>query len=411
MQHGLLAQEQLAILFVCQHDLTGPSEKQMMGFAQQLAERGHRVLLSFGASGDPAAQGLRIPNGVELIDHGFARRGLRPSDLRTAASFAPTLIHAVNSRVPTIMAASSYYRATGAPVFVHFEDNEWRAWRGVPDESLYHRLGRFVRRVESTIHPWTWPHSTAATRRWVRRHALALDALTPELAAEVEIRLRRPCSTILPVLPEIDAPPSVHLTLPASLSGLQLAVVTGTIYPFSLEDTMQGMRAVAEVQRRGHHLGYVHAGNVHRRLDPTELAVAAGLAAGTFFFPGLLPYASMPELLGRATLLLQPGAPNEFNRLRLPSKLQSYLASGTPTITFATGFGELLADRVEALKIHTADPEELAERIAELLEDQQLYEVLSRGGARAAARLFNPARNTDILVGHYRDHLERRGAR
>src|SRR5437764_10378676 len=144
----------LSVLFVCQHDFTGPSEKQMMGFAQRMAERGHGVLFSVGGSADTARQeGLELVPGVEFREHRFDGRRLRPTDRAAVGAFEPTLIHAVNSRVPTAAAASDYARATGAPVFVHFEDNEWNAWGGVPGESLYYRLGRYVRRVQSELEP------------------------------------------------------------------------------------------------------------------------------------------------------------------------------------------------------------------------------------------------------------------
>jgi glycosyltransferase involved in cell wall biosynthesis len=396
----------LSVLIVCQHDLTGPSEKQMMGFAQGLARRGHRVLFSFGAGGGAGAdEGLELVDGIELSEHRFEGRRLRQSDRRRARAFGPDLIHVVNSRVPTVAAASDYVGCTGALPLVHFEDDEWNAWRGVPGESLYYRVGRRVRWVESAIHPASWPHSTGLTRHWVRRNAVALDALTPALATEVSHQLGRPCATLLPVSPEVRPAGAIELELPAALEGVPLVVVTGTIYPFSLEDTLQGLRAVAEVQRRGHQLGYVHPGNVHERIDPVALARDAGLAAGSFWFPGLVPYAAIEPLLARATVLLQAGGPTEFNRLRLPSKLQAYLASGTPTITFAVGFGELLADRSEVLKIETAEASELADRIAELLEDEHLRLALRDGGPRAARRLFDPDTNTDALEAHYRAAL------
>lgn len=397
----------LSVLIVCQHDLAGPSEKQMLGFAQRLATRGHRVMLSFGADLDAAqCEGLKLGGGVELTEHRFSGRRLRSADIRRAAAFGPTLIHAVNSRVPTVAAANGYARATGAPVFVHFEDNEWEAWRGVPGDAMYHRLGRHVRRMESTIHPGAWPHSTARTRRWVRKRALGLDALTPELATEVALRLGRPCRTLLPVSPELDGGTlRGEIELPASVASLPLVVVTGTIYPFSLDDTVQGLEAVAAVQRSGYAVGYVHPGNVHPRIDPTMLAAQAGLAPGTFDFPGLVPYRMIGPLLRRASVLMQPGSPSEFNRLRLPSKLQSYLASGIPTITFAAGFGELLVDRLEVLKICSGEASELAARIVELLEDGSLRATLSEGGPRAARRLFDPDDNTEALIAHYCWHL------
>jgi glycosyltransferase involved in cell wall biosynthesis len=107
-------------------------------------------------------------------------------------------------------------------------------------------------------------------------------------------------------------------------------------------------------------------------------------------------------MLREASILLSPGIPNDYNRLRLPSKLQAYLASGTPTISFATGFGELLRDRTDVLLTRTADPSELAELMIELLDDGDLRATLQRGGPTAARRLFDPATNVAALIAYYR---------
>jgi len=89
----------------------------------------------------------------------------------------------------------------------------------------------------------------------------------------------------------------------------------------------------------------------------------------------------------------------------LPSKLQAYLASGTPVLASAAGAGELLVDRDEVLKTHSGEPAELADRLCELLEDEALRNRLSVGGPRAAERLFDPVRNTNALLAHYARHI------
>ncbi|MGI8728234.1 MAG: glycosyltransferase family protein [Solirubrobacterales bacterium] len=126
-----------------------------------------------------------------------------------------------------------------------------------------------------------------------------------------------------------------------------------------------------------------------------------GMSPGSAIEVGNLPYERVPPLLRAGKILLQPGHPTKLNRLRLPSKLQSYLASGTPTITFAFGCGELLRDREEVLKTYSPAAEELATRIAELLGDEPLYERLADGGPRAARSLFDPEVNARRIVAHY----------
>jgi len=101
-------------------------------------------------------------------------------------------------------------------------------------------------------------------------------------------------------------------------------------------------------------------------------------------------------------VLVQPGRPTEFNRLRLPSKLQAYLASGRPTVTYATGLEELLTDREEVLFTRTGDPAELSARLGDVLTDEALRARLEYGGPRAAKRLFDADANAARIAEHFR---------
>jgi glycosyltransferase involved in cell wall biosynthesis len=103
--------------------------------------------------------------------------------------------------------------------------------------------------------------------------------------------------------------------------------------------------------------------------------------------------------------LIASNRPIPFNTLCLPSKLQAYLASGTPVIASAAGAGKLFEDRDEVLMTTTGEPQELADRLCEVLTDDALAAKLAAGGPRAAARLFDPDRNTDSLIEHYRRSL------
>lgn len=399
----------MRILFVCQNDFAAPTEKQVVGFAQQLVARGHEVAISLGGDIATAQQeGVEEVPGLTLHQHHLVGRRVSEGDLCAARAFAPTLIHALNSRTAVVAATEGIAEATNAPVFVHFEDDEWRAHAGLPNDSPYHRLGRHARRAGSRFRPAAWDQSTRASLNWVRRRARALDALTPALASEVAHQLERDCAVVPPVMPRLrpKRSPGTAFNLPVDIGDVPIALFTGTVWPVYLEDVLLGMRAVAEVRSRGVPLVFAHAGRVHPRLDLSALARSAGLGSDATVFLGYLPFHAVPPLLERASVLLQPGPPSRFNRLRLPSKLQAYLESGTPTVTFAVGTGELLADRREVLKTYTDAPVELADRLVELITDRGLRLTLSRHGPIAANRLFDPHRNTDALLNYYRAGLE-----
>ncbi|MDX6587873.1 MAG: hypothetical protein QOI31_2346 [Solirubrobacterales bacterium] len=188
-----------------------------------------------------------------------------------------------------------------------------------------------------------------------------------------------------------------------------MLLYTGDVNFGRVPDVRIGVQATGLLQRRGHRVAFVHAGRNTAKVSLQEMAADAGLEADTLVELGTLPFSRIPPLLRNASILVQPGRPTNFNRFGLPSKLQSYLASGTPCIMFAIGAGELLTDRVEVLKTHTGDPAEFADRAEELLMNNDLRSTLSRNGPKAARRLFDPARNTQRLLDHYREVLGQSG--
>ena len=393
------------MLFVCGADFRGPSEKQALAFASGLLRRGHAAMISIG--GDIASaheEGVNDLEGLVVRRHRFLGPRLHPADVGAARTFRPDIVHAFNSRHPVIAAARSYANATGARVLVHFEDDEWGLARDPDEIGRRLWLERRARRVAGLLWPRAWTYSTPRSLEWTRRHATALDAVTPALAEHVRGRLGRDCAVLVPMVAALDSAPEPPPPLPAGLEDRALVIFTGAIYPAHVPDVRLGLRAVAILQQRGLHVGFLQCGAVAPSIDPDALARDCGIAPGSAYFLGHLPSGRARALLQRADVLIQPGRPTEFNRLRLPAKLHPYLASGKPTITFGSGFGDMLEDGREVLKTHTGEPAELADRIASVLEDPELRRRLAENGPRAAARLFDPIRNTDALIEHYRAH-------
>lgn len=374
----------------------------MLGFAERLLSKGHEVMVSVGE--DPRTVDAEGASGLERLRvqrHEFRGRWLSPETLDGARTFRPSVIHAFNSRHAVVAAASAYARATGAPVCVHFEDDEWGLARGA-GRAPGRRLVLAARRAAGAIHPPSWRFSSRTSLRWVARKAAAVDALFPALAEHVSERTGRECAAILPLLPPLRPLDRVDPRIEAlDPTETPLIVLAGAIYDAHEADARRAMRAVGLVRERGLNARFVHCGPVAPRFDPPAMAREEGLAPEGSIFLGYLPIAAVPSLLERASVLVQPGEPSEFNRLRLPSKLQMYLPSGVPTITFATGFGELLEDGKEVMKTHTGQPGELADRITQLLSDSSLRATLSRHGPDAARRLFDAERNVSALLDYY----------
>jgi glycosyltransferase involved in cell wall biosynthesis len=394
------------VLFVCGSDFTSPSEKQVLWFSQELVSRGTEVMISL--MGDPesaSVEGADRIDGLTLIWPTFRGRSLAQADLDQVRSFAPDLIHAFNARVPVVASARAYADATGAPVLMHWEDDEWGLQHGFPTDSLVRRGAWLARRVASRFYPPFWYLASRTSLRWAGRGAIAHDALTPRLAAHVTAKLNRPCAVVYPAGARASDQEGEAPDLPDVVRAGRIATYTGEIHPARIDDIRLIVRAIGIAQERGLDATFVHAGGNIAGVDTDAFARDAGLRPGTYAFLGHVPFARIPPLLRQSAALMASSRPMPFNTLCLPSKLQAYLASGTPVIASGPGAGELLEDRDEVLKTTTGEPEELADRLSEVLTDRELAGRLAAGGPRAAKRLFDPAHNTDALIEHYRRSL------
>lgn len=389
---------------VCGADFRSPTEKIALEYGRQLAIRGHLVTIAI--NGDPGSLedelGGAAPEGLSLLPYKF----LGPW-LSTGGERAPAVdvVHAYNPRLNVISATRRFVGQ--AALVIHFEDDEWGLAHGGSATPL-RRLARFAARCAGPAYPPLWRFATPRTMDWVAQNADSLEAITPALARRVEGELGRVCEVLLPAHPALGGPkPSAEPPpLPKSATSRPIIAFTGAVFAAHAADFRLLLAAMGELQQRGVDAILVHSGKAAPRFDLSAWALEAGMAPDTLLGLGYLSPGQLRGLLEAATVLVQPGAPSEFNRLRLPSKLQTYLDSGTPVITFGCGAGELLEDRREVLKTTTAEPSELADRIVEVVSDARLRATLSAGGPAAAERLFDPESNTKVLLGIYSRAIE-----
>jgi glycosyltransferase involved in cell wall biosynthesis len=71
----------------------------------------------------------------------------------------------------------------------------------------------------------------------------------------------------------------------------------------------------------------------------------------------------------------------------------------------ATNLGLRLRDGIDALLLHRGDAIEIADRVAEVLRDNDLADRLGRNARRFAVENFNWHRSASGLEGFYRDSL------
>jgi glycosyltransferase involved in cell wall biosynthesis len=117
---------------------------------------------------------------------------------------------------------------------------------------------------------------------------------------------------------------------------------------------------------------------------------------------GPVPWRHMPAYLALADAYVQPGAPDDFNRYRLPSKLPEFLAMGRPVILPHCNIGHDLEHGENALLLEEGNAIDIVGRVEELMADPQLAERLGRGARAFALEQLSWPANATALADFYR---------
>jgi glycosyltransferase involved in cell wall biosynthesis len=291
--------------------------------------------------------------------------------------------------------------ALNCPYVVHLEDNEehllssalrvpYDELRRLPSERLDELCG------EDFIHPARYPR--------LLEGAAGVSVITEELN---EFNFgRRPHHVARPGVDIERFRPDLPPVITRERLGLRpddfVLVYHGIGHWANLRELFSLYLAVKLLQRRGRRVRLVRLGSTKPGgVDPRTLQALRDGEPDL----GDIPWREVPGYLALADAYVQPGAPDDFNRYRLPSKLPEFLAMGRPVVLPACNLGNDLTEGENSLLLHRGDALEIASRIEELLDDRGLAERLG-GGARdfAEERLSWPL-NATSLAGFYQGLL------
>jgi glycosyltransferase involved in cell wall biosynthesis len=180
--------------------------------------------------------------------------------------------------------------------------------------------------------------------------------------------------------------------------GERMVVYPGGMNSANQRDILDLYFAIDLLCRRGHSVKLVRTGDeapqpVSDRFDAVRRERSVDLSRVT--------RARLIKLLAAADLLIQPGAPGDFDDFRLPSKLPDFFASGRPVILPRANLGLRVRDGEEALLLDRGDANEIAEKAALLLSDPIRAEAIGAAGRRFASTLSWQA-GADALMKFYR---------
>ena len=381
----------MRVLFLHFGQLNVNSAIQAFHFAEEMTADGGEVVLC--GVGDPRRISAIGEPSFECISY----EGL-PGKLRAwAARPGPTVVCAWTPRELVRRAARRASAELDAPYVVHLEDNEEylvSAALGIPYDALRRLPPSEQRRLcgETQIQPFTY--ETLLTG------AAGITVITEELnefnRAGLPHHVARPGVDHVRLRP--DLPPAISREQLGLRADEFVLVYHGVGHYANQHDLLSLYLAVKLLQRRGRPVQLVRLGDTEfGGVDPRAFrALADGVP-----HLGDVSWREVPGYLALADAYVQPGAPDRFNRYRLPSKLPEFLAMGRPVALPRCNIGNELRDGENALLLERGDALEIAYRIEQLMDDSALRTRLGDGARAFALENLSWRRNSEQLLAFY----------
>ncbi|HWA85170.1 MAG TPA: glycosyltransferase [Opitutus sp.] len=382
------------ILFVNYGDFTTNSLNHVGAFAGRLTLLGHACVVAvpenpetISAIHEPLFTPVTFARALESEPIFPDRRGA-------------DVVHAWTPRENVRDFSLRYLRANpSAALIIHLEDNEAFLIESYAHEPLEKLCGLSDEELAARLSPRL---SHPVRFRNFLRLAHGVTCITGRLREFVPTA--RPVHRLLPgidaaLLAPATPDPALRQKLGAS-PGEKLLVYTGSTNFATLADLRTLVLAVRLINERGTPCRLVRTG-IHPPELQHELTAIGGdrvIDLGFIAKPRLRP------LLALADVLVQPGAPDEFNDYRLPSKVPEFLAAGRPVILPRANIAREMEDGRHALLLDGATPEEIADKCLRVFADAALAQRLGAGALEFARAHFDLAVNTAGLLGFY-EHI------
>jgi GT2 family glycosyltransferase/glycosyltransferase involved in cell wall biosynthesis len=384
----------LNVLFVNYGDFTTNSLNHIGAFAGRLTLLGHACVVAVPEKLETISA---IP-GPLFTPVTFAR-GLDPEPIfpdRRAAD----VVHAWTPRENVRDFTLRYLHANpAATLLIHLEDNE-----SFLLESFAHEPVEKLRQLsDEELAARLSPRLSHPVRfRNFLRLAHGATYITDRLREFV------PAATpSFRLLPGIDAAQHGALAPSAALReqlgaapGEKIIVYTGSTNFATLADIRSLVLAVRLINDRGTPCRLVRTG-----IHPPELLQEISAIGGDRVIDlGFVEKTRLRDLLALADVLVQPGAPGDFNDYRLPSKVPEFLAAGRPVILPRANIAREMEDGRHALLLDTSTPDEIAAACLRVFADPALARRLAAGALEFSRAHFDLAANTAGLLAFY-EHL------
>lgn len=368
----------MKIFFINYAPYAGCSGVHIHFLANALVERGHTCFVVVPETGnDDAYFGpirysvLTSLEAIHLAHHG-------------SPLFRDAVLHAWTPREMTRTVTESLAAATGRPYLVHLEDNERYILEKVykaPFDVLYAAAERG--RLES-MPAFSHPVLHQRFLEGAAGVTCIIDALRRFVPEGV------PSAVFWPACEDaffrLSAAPNPKVREQLGIASDTTALVYPGSFHFANAHVMQQLYlALAKLAEWGHAVRLIRCGAECDSISPEAKEARERYVTHL----GRVRAADLPDLIGAADILVQPGVPGPFDDCRFPSKLPFFLASGRPVITSPANLGHFLRHEEHCLFLADSSAEDIARNVMRLMDDTALARRLGQNGRDFARRYLS----------------------
>jgi glycosyltransferase involved in cell wall biosynthesis len=378
------------ILFVLYDGYHSNSATFVVGYANALAQQGHSVAV---ATPENCPKVAREPDRQDFqkvthrqISCGFTFPNGTP----------PDVVHAWTPRENVRKAAFGCVANTGAKLVVHLEDNE--------ELVTSHTIGK--------------DHAELAEASELELAECLPQTLSHPRLADLFVGMADAVTVVWPSLNEFvpEGIPTHHLLMCPPPERFQQAVrveqMTAKLGIGTSENLIVYSGHLNNVNRADQSALYEAVVLLNKRkvpcrlirTGPNTIGTAENLARGSaqhVIEAGLLSEEELAAVMRLATVFVQPGKDDPFNRYRMPCKIGEFLHIGCPVIVPNVNVAEWLTDGENALILREGSPEEIALLCRKVFESGALREKLAEGARVFAAKHFDLQNNAGRLSRFY----------
>ncbi len=390
----------MRVVFVMYGPLDVNSAIQAFHFGNELTEQGWEVTLA--GVGDPQRiEAVGHPH-FECVSHEMLEQRLKAGTIPREG----TIVTGWTPREPVRRLTMDLVSKLRVPYVIHLEDNEHYLLETITGMSLEELL-RLPGRAQDRLAPPDLIHPSHHLE--FLRGAAGITVITEELN-DFNVG-HRPHHVARPGIDAERFSPERPTRKTREQLGLRpeefVLVYHGTIHYANQHEMLSLYVAVQLLRRRGHPVRLVRLG--HSEFGGVDPRAFRAVSDGVLEL-GRIDWREVPDYLALADAFVQPGACDDFNRYRLPSKLPEFLAMGRPVIVPDCNIGHDLTHGENALLLEQGNAVEIMARVEDLIADRELAERLSCGARKFALEELSWSANATALGDFYRELMSQTAA-